>query len=843
MIHLIKLAEVGSLVRSVVLVLAVLGSLAGSAAGQPVEETLREEGIGGGIVALVGVPDPPVAGELVEGGRYLVHVLLVDAQGVERVREAGAGAGLSGLVSAMRWREPGKLPYASGLVNLLVVDLEALNKSPFVPTPEELRRVVVPGGVMLLKESGVWSKTLVPRPEGMDSWGHFDHGADGNPLSSDTLVEPVEMQQWITGVQPSPSEGNPAGYDPGGGIRVWDRYAVLDVNRRTQDAKGKEQDDWVLQGRDAFNGTPLWTLPRDKKVAGNRLSLVAAEGEVYCWLDSQKELVALSLRDGGVLRAYGGTAAAGGVREEVQVVRVAGDALLVGTGEAIMLFDRGSGELRWRYARDEGGVLLGPVMDPERGRVYAIVRGVIAEGERRVYGGRWPVSQATRAVVALDLADGGVVWENTDVASREVAGEEGKVKMRGVGQLVAGPEHLIVFGSAAISGGSSPFIASLDLRDGELVHATDEPFKRSYNVSSYNVLIRDGWAYFAGAFTNVWRYNPTTGEVQRVLTDSWNQRCTRFTATPNYFLFGQSAFYTPDFDGTQVAVARSGCAMGNVPANGMTYFTPNACGCITQVRGFQAMTGDAAPSPTPDDRRRVTDLGMPVAWTADASVLPAGPVAEDWRRQWRAGQLETEPLMAGDVELVAVVQQHRLEARRDGKVIWSVTADGRISAPPVVVGDVVAFGSHDGCVYGVSLADGRPLWRYQVAPAIRLIGVNGQLENAWPVYGVAVQQGHFIASAGTHAELAGGVTVVALDPATGTPQWVRHLVKQSATIPVGGKGAQIVSHSFVNSTPRIDGDTIALGDGGRRGGNFSFTIDEDENAINTRLNTPQKKKK
>ena len=792
--------------------------------------------VGGGLVAYVGTTGEGEAQRLAGEGRYLVHVLLPEEGEVLAVRAGAIPNGNHGLISTMHWRDASRLPYASNLVNMLVVDADALGER--CPTAEEMERVVVPGGVMMVKRDGEWERSIKPRPEGMDDWEHFDHGADGNAVSEDTFVEPMAQQQWITGVQSNPAEGNPAGYDPGAGLRVWDRFVVMDVKNRAA-GEGRDKEAWELQGRDAFNGTPLWSVKRSKAVAGNRLSLVAAEGEVYCWLEKDGDLVALDIRDGNEVRKYEGTRAAEGVREEVQVVRVAGDRLLVGTGEAILMYDRVSGERRWKY-EEEGRYLLAAVMDVERGRVYAIVA---EPGDRRTFGSRWPVSKRTQAVVALNIEDGKRVWENRDVASRPIEGEKGKMKTRGIGQIVPGDGALIVYGSAAIGGGEVPFIASLDPEGGETLHINDEPFKRSYNVASYNLSYRDGAAYFAGAFTNIWRYDPSSGEVERVLSDSWNQRCIRLTATPRYFLFGQSGYYGPEMSGTQVTVTRSGCAIGNVPANGLTYFTPNGCGCITQVRGFQAMTGEETLVVTADDARLSTGGGSPVALTSPGVELPAGPVAADWPLQSRAGLLATEAVAAGGLELVAVVHQHRLEARRGEEVVWSFTADGRISSPPVLMGEVVVFGSHDGSVYGVSLGDGKPLWRYQLAPAVRLIGVNGQLENTWPVYGVARMGDRVIASAGTHVELLGGVTVAAVDPATGEAAWVKHLQKQHAVIPPGGKGARIVSHSFVNSVPRVEGETITLGDGGRRGGEFSFTVEETQEAINARINSPPPKRK
>ena len=70
-----------------------------------------------------------------------------------------------------------------------------------------------------------------------------------------------------------------------------------------------------------------------------------------------------------------------------------------------------------------------------------------------------------------------------------------------------------------------------------------------------------------------------------------------------------------------------------------------------------------------------------------------------------------------------------------------------------------------------------------------------------------------------------------------------HLQKRPSLLPPGGRKGRIIAHSFINSVPRIDNGKIVLGDGGRRGGEFTFAPDESEAAINDRLNNPPKKKR
>jgi len=819
------------------------GGLGAPATVEPFQ-ILKDAGFGGGLIVHVGVSDGALEAQFADRGTWLVHGLAADDAVRDRARGALMTRGEYGRAGVATWGG-GPLPYASNLATAVVADLDALG--PAAPTRAEIERVVAPGGLAVLRTGGRWRAAPKPRPAGMGDWAHFDHGADGNPVSEDTIVTPVRQVQWITGVQPNPFEGNPAGYSPGGGIRLSGRYAVLDVNDAYTAEGRRKRETWVLQGRDAFNGVPLWSLPRDVAVSQKRWSLAAGAGEVYTWLQRGGRLTALDLATGAVRRTYAGTEPGkDGLREETCSVRIAAGRLVVGLRDRIVCFDRKSAAPQWT-ARREGKLLLGTVVDVPGERVYCLVA---RPGDRREFGGRWPHNQHTEALLALRLADGRELWRCADIASRDIERRDrnrSTLVRRGPGQVIPTGKHVIVFGSAAISGGSSPYVAAVAAAAGRIVHQTDEPFRQSYNRWGYNVLCRDGAAWFAGAFTNVWRFDPDSGEVRLVLNNSWNQRCTRFTATPNYFLFGQAAYYGRDFAGEQVCVARSGCAMGNIPANGMTYFTPTACGCITQVRGFQAMTGEPAPRALPETARRTRGDGKASALpTGPLDEQPAGPVAADWPKQWRAAHRETPPVRAGEVDLVAVVHRHRLEARRGGKVLWRFVAGGRISSPPLVDGDRAIFGAHDGSVYAVRIADGALAWKYLLAPTRRAVCVNAQLESAWPVYGACFGEGALrpvIASAGTHVELAGGVVVAALDPVTGRPMWKKHLRKPPSRVPPGGQAARIAAYSFINSVPRVEGGRVVLGDGGRKGGLFDFAPEEDEAALNGRLATPKPKRK
>ena len=495
-----------------------------------VAEALHE--IQGGLVVHLGATDGELESEIASlEGKFLVHALADDEQKRNATRVALLQDKLYGLASVATWHERSRLPYATNLANIVIADL---SEFPKPSGREELLRIVAPGGFLFVRENGGYAVTQKERPDGMDDWGHFDHDARGLGTSGDTLVEPVRQQQWLTSLMPIPAEGNPAGYDPGAGVRISGRFCLMDVNdSRFAPEKVKKSELWELHCRDAFNGTPLWSIPRDADASRTRWALAANDGVAYAWLKGDGELSAIDLASGKILRTFPGTIAPEAIKDgESLYLRVDDGVLLVGLREKLLCFDLKSGDLVWEFSQ-EGLHLLAPVMDLEKGRVFSILA---KPSDRFAFRGRWPVSKNVAGIIALDLKTGKPVWTCEELVSLKVgeAGERGKEKIRGVGQLIPTADHLVVFGSKAISGGTSPYLGSIDLATGKLVYSNDEPFISSYNTTGYNAILRDGSIYFAGAFTRVWKYDPASGKVETVVTDGWNQRCTRFAATPRF---------------------------------------------------------------------------------------------------------------------------------------------------------------------------------------------------------------------------------------------------------------------------------------------------------------------
>jgi hypothetical protein len=357
----------------------------------------------------------------------------------------------------------------------------------------------------------------------------------------------------------------------------------------------------------------------------------------------------------------------------------------------------------------------------------------------------------------------------------------------------------------------------------------------------YNALVRDGNIYYGG-HTTIYQAPLDTVQVAKAASLGYNQRCNRFAATMDLFISGYVTYWDKSFNGTLQSVARAGCALGATPANGMVYFTPSACGCFTQLRGYTCLSPEEVRAGLPEDARLQKGDGKPLAAAPPvAAQFPEGPISDEWLR-WgeRTTVRETEPVDAGNgLKIAAVVQQHRVECREgDGKARWSFTAGGRVSGKPLVVEDRVIFGCHDGWVYALSAKDGALLWRNLVAPCERYMLAYGQLESTWPVYGVALHMDKVVASAGRHPEIGGGVHVAGLDPKTGAAAWRRVLLKPAAKITTanGRTSGNIVPKSFLNAEPVVEGEQIKIGE-------FAFSPAEMDEGLQQRLNTNPPKKK
>lgn len=831
--------RVGYAVVSPLLTLAFAGMLASGPAlantpDQAAQELLRQAGFRGGLIVHVGCG----AGELIAalGARDGVTVqgLDADAGNVARAREHIQSLGRYGPVSVGLW-DSRRLPYADNLVNLLVVEDAAAPQQ--VDAAREMLRVLAPGGAMLVRRGGEWRKTVKPRPDEIDEWTHYLHGPGNNAVADDTAVGPPRHVQWIGGPAFARSHefnSSLAAMVASGGTiyYIWDEGPIGVGDPRFPSR-------WSLLSRDAFNGALLWrrpmpewgwqqwhdasrwNTPRERYRMLRYLPpvlprrLVAAGGKVYVTLAYDAPVTVLDGATGEVVRVLEATAptdeivhAGDGVlalsiREPESDV---GDLMETPPAHSrIAVFDAGSGKELWRSEPES----LAPV--------------TLAVHDGRV------VYSTYEDVVCRDLQSGRELWRNDSAPSlRSHRNTAGTLVVYGRVVLYT-PEEKRDDYTKPGAGRLHAFC----LETGELRWRTERPHYGPGITNQPDLFVADGLVWGGDTRgrpavdrgTNVERqgHDPLTGQVvrrvavEKLKSPGHHYRCYRSKATQRYLLLPKRGVEFLDLTGDDHMRhdwLRGPCIYGVVPANGMLYVPPHQCVCYPGVLldNFNALIAQVdaeagPPEPRPEERlqrgpvevgARSSEVGGQRSEGAEwpmyrADARRRGSVAtrvevDGLKRRWEMElpQGTTPPVVAEGVLLVAEKDSHTVHAvdAQTGEPRWRYTAGGRIDSPPTVHRGRVLFGSADGWVYCLRLADGALAWRFMAAPRERRVAAFGQFESAWPVHGsVLVQEDPTAAPprevayamAGRSSFLDGGLWLYGLDPETGELLHQAHL--------------------------------------------------------------------
>ena len=293
-------------------------------------------------------------------------------------------------------------------------------------------------------------------------------------------------------------------------------------------------------------------------------------------------------------------------------------------------------------------------------------------------------------------------------------------------------------------------------------------------------------------------------------TAGHHHRCYREKATTRYILGGKRGIEMMGLDGAASSRnnwIRGTCQYGILPANGLLYTPPHACGCYMEAKlsGFLAVASKAASRPVVADADRLTKgpaygqdtpaAAGPADWpqlrgNALRNGVAAAPVSAKLTAVWKApvGGKLTPPVVAAGKVLVASVDAGTVFAidEKTGKTAWVCQTGGRVDSPPAMYDGKALFGSADGNVYCVRLSDGQLVWKFQAARAdVKTVSYN-RVESLWPVHGsVMILDGTAYFAAGRSTYLDGGIDMYALDPATGR---IRHKRTLASQPPVIGEG-------------------------------------------------------
>ena len=787
-------------------------SLTAAAADAPAtaERILEATGVRGGLVVHVGCGDGRLTAALRANDGYLVHGLDTDANNVARAREGLRKLGVYGPVSIDRLSGPA-LPYVDGTVNLLVA--ERIGEVPSA----EVMRVLCPRGVAYVGKDGAWMKTVKPWPREIDEWTHWLHGANGNAVADDTAVGPPRHAQWIA--EPRWQRHHETTPSVLSVVSARGRLFAI-VNEAAPGIDGLP-DRWALVARDAFNGKLLWKRPiaqwgwrqwSDHSYGHGRWNhpthiarrLVAAGDRVYVTLGFNEPLTALDAATGRTVTTYPRSRFTDEILYHEGTLVLAVNAAAQGPGrikdkppvkKAVVALDARTGEIRWRTDGFEGAASKADAIE----RVTHLT---LTLGEGKVF------LVEENAVVALDLATGKRAWRR-DRPPRPRPVTYGSYYFTNLNSLVY-HDGVVLFMEPDPRTKKAPWNApakstlfGLSAETGKELWARPCGIWGHYNPGDIFVIDGVAWVHDGEAF-EMMGLDPRTGKVKRTIStkkaldQGHHHRCYRNKATSRYIITSRRGVEFIDVASERNLRhhwVRGTCRYGVLPCNGLLYAPPHPCICYitAKLTGFWALAPQRATAagrhagsngrlvergpaygggrnrqrPIPD-RQDWPTYRHDAARSGCAGTTVSSKLASVWRSP--VGGRLTAPVVADGKVLVASSDTHTVWALDEagGKPVWSYTAGGRVDTPPTVHRGLALFGSADGWIYCLRLADGKLAWRRRAAPDERRLVCRGRLESPWPVHGsVLIQDGIAYFAAGRSSFLDGGIHVCAVDPGTG----------------------------------------------------------------------------
>lgn len=750
-------------------------------------QILDGSGVKGGLVVHIGCGDGKLTAALCVDESYLVNGLDINPENVDVARQNVKSGGSYGRVTINRF-DGRKLPYIDNLVNLVVA--EHLGDLPM----DEVMRVLAPRGVALVKVDGKWTKTVKPSPKEIDEWTHYLHDPSNNAVAHDSAVGPPRHMQWLG--SPRWSRNHHKLCSISSVVTAQGRifYIADEASPANISLPGK----WSILARDAFSGVLLWRKPlpswtwheirfRSGPPQVTRL-FVVADDRLYAPLGLNAPISVMDAPTGRTLQTYGDTAAAeemilvdgillvlkgAEVAEHAVQHKAFADRFRMPNQKAIVAVEVESGRTLWEWSDS---------------KLHLMPETLASDGKRVCV-------QAGEGVVCLDLRSGASMW---------TAGEFQKGQSRN--KVTFGKNTLVVADGVVLCELSGKLVA-MSAESGDKLWECDAG---GGFHSPLDVFVIDGLVWQGLHTSDSVAPAPVndfseardlhTGQIKRtnsimvdLQTSGHHHRCYREKATDRYIIAGKRGIEMMDLAGENHSRnnwVRGTCQYGILPANGLIYAPPHACGCYmeTKLWGFWALSAERSEAPRmaddlrlergpaygkqaasePEDEESWPQYRHDLLRSGVAGTVVSSRLAPAWTA--RIGGRLTPPVVAGGKVLFSAMDEDAVYALdgTNGNVIWRYVTGGRVDSPPAVYRGMVLFGSADGHVYCIRLSDGKLIWRFLAAPADLRTVAEDRVESLWPVHGsVLVLNGVAYCSAGRSTWLDGGIDLYGLDPATG----------------------------------------------------------------------------
>ncbi|HBE66847.1 MAG TPA: hypothetical protein DDW52_01730, partial [Planctomycetaceae bacterium] len=711
----------------------------------------------------------------------VLHCLCSDGKQVEQARKHANSALASVIVE--RWEQQ-TLPHLSNLASVIVVNApEKFERS-------EVLRVLSPGASAYFVDGDRFEQVTKQRPPGMGSWTHQWHDSDGGLTTDDQYIDVPTGLQWLSGPSFAMAgrKNSTQSLVSASGINFY-------VTQNVLENVGKPEMAQYLVARDAFNGMVLWQRPwTGTFVTGNgetNARIVAAEDRLF--VAGETNIQAIEMSTGDLIGDFP-------LPQSPDKLAFAFGKLYVQTLDHIIAIEKNLASESWEFeaSRMSGMVISDDVL-------LTLVSGRSSDGrfQHLLYG--------------LDPLTGGQRFSTNTQDQLSAASVRVNFAQDGLVALQAhGSLHLY-----SAEDGEHLWSKETDARPGKSY--VDERYVGHFYRHGLVWLLREN-SPRESLGQNTWvGLDAKTGKFVRELSTkgAWPETatpakmgCQLLIASDRYIMIPRQSTFI-DFDTGEklpFKFTRGGCGLGFVPANGLVYSHPHACGCFSEAtRGFMGMHSIEPPRPGNLDENRLTkgeaygktelsgrskslwpmhrggvertayaptNLGSVdrLLWSQQIADVTETPSLRSWKL--RTGNLVSPATVADDTLYVADVDRGVVKALdiRDGQTKWSYSAAARVDTSPTIYRGLCLFGSHDGYVTCLRAGDGALVWKYRAAPMDRRMLAYGSVESNWPVSGtVLVQGGLAFVAAGRAPDADGGIEVHAIDPLTGIPSWTRRV--------------------------------------------------------------------
>jgi len=743
-----------------------------AAPAEPPAAMLEASGFEGGLVVHIGCGDGKQTAAIGAGKPALVHGLDTDPANIARARASFQSQQINGRVSADLF-DGEHLPYSDNLVNAIVVSDAASRVSK-----AELMRVLAPGGSAWSLTGKGWRKETKAWPDELDEWTHYLHSPNNNAVARDTVVGPPRHFQWIAKQRFSRSHDHLASVtavvSAGGRLfSIDDKGPIAFVAAAPR---------WKLIARDAFNGIKLWERDiarweyhlRDFRSGPADIArrLVAIGDRVYVTLGYGQPVVALDAATGKTVRTYDGTAgtreilcdrdtlllvlgqphADWGAKEAKEIVSQPdysppfeeytppGHALRIASVSA------STGKTKWTNAQTYTRDLMPSTLTLAEGRVFfqnldelvcldAAGGKLLWKAPRPIH--RYRLAWSTPTVVAHN----GVVFS----ADRAAAKKDGKLLW-----LPSGGYHQYIRGNNA-----KGELIAFDIKDGKRLW--DCPVYEGFN-SPVDILIADDLVW-TGQYA--WGNDPgvtqardlRTGEVKRTrppdsefLPRIGHARCHRAKATSKYLILGRRGIEMVDLKSGHMTGnlwVRGICQYGIMPANGLVYAPPHACGCNVNdmiKSGYLALaplrkepprneteplTKGPAYSQSPPKNARPSNISASQPFSIPASQPSNTPASQP------SNTPASQHFSISAFQPFSISESwptYRKDAGRSGATAtaapakpepaWDVSIGGKLTPPVVAEGVLLVAAKDNHTVHALDAATGKPRWTFTAAARV-----------------------------------------------------------------------------------------------------------------------------